>query len=166
MKVHDIPAAVHPSHGGSSEHLIFRILHPSQARFMSLRPAAEFRPDITISLDTCCLELRRQCLWLLKKDELERRDKKRRTAGSSIVGGRQRPGNYETPREWRHRSLEYSENRVLLANCDLTSLTRHERSRRTKFLLSRLQTRIQAGSIVSIRLWVLSLVLDSCLNTF
>ena len=39
LKVHGILAEVHPSHGGSSEHLIFRILHPSQARFSNLRLA-------------------------------------------------------------------------------------------------------------------------------
>lgn len=45
LKVHGIPAAAHPSQGGSSEHLIFRILHPSQAHFMILRPGA-VRPDM------------------------------------------------------------------------------------------------------------------------
>jgi hypothetical protein len=38
LKVHDTPAAVHPSQGGSSEHLIFRTLQASQARFKSFRP--------------------------------------------------------------------------------------------------------------------------------
>jgi hypothetical protein len=40
LKVHCIPAAVHPSQGRSSEYLTFHILHPSQACLMTLRPGA------------------------------------------------------------------------------------------------------------------------------
>lgn len=39
-----MPAAMQPSHGETSVHLILRILQPSQARF------ATFRPDILIQL--------------------------------------------------------------------------------------------------------------------
>ena len=37
-KVHGIRTVMQPSHGERPEHLIFRILQPSQARFVILRP--------------------------------------------------------------------------------------------------------------------------------
>jgi len=40
MKVQEMPAASHPTHGDISEHLILRTLQPSQARRANLRRAA------------------------------------------------------------------------------------------------------------------------------